>query len=171
MAGCEHYAEGVRTTKRMCKSQREAIKLRRQLRVENEIFRNALELLLNGCVEEELLNGLVNDPMRNPWSKDLEGPLRRKLRRSYDVFDETVTSLGESFRELLDLLGLESEREVRSCVPCINMSKRFSISEWSLGSWQLTSISGSIYQPEVIQGSAKTLSIWPEEVPPRRAYD
>jgi hypothetical protein len=50
ISGLEHYSEGAQTIRSMWDYPKEFATLSRRLRVENETFRNTMELILSGSV-------------------------------------------------------------------------------------------------------------------------
>lgn len=81
--------------------------LSRRLRAESDIFRNALELLLDDCVDNDTLTELLNNAGGELWAEPkIADELRRKLARSYKLFIETINSMSRAldrFRERLKL--------------------------------------------------------------------
>lgn len=107
ISGLEHYAEGASTVKRMFRAPAELRSLGRRLQVEHEIFRNCQELLLNDCLDDVLLQDLLQNANSSAWSDPaVEAALRRKLQRSYQGYMETVEDMNKTltaFRERLQL--------------------------------------------------------------------
>lgn len=114
ISGLEHYAEGVLTIKIMFNYPSEFRSLSRRLRVEQDIFRNNIELLLHDCVEDSVLTELLENVGGKEWSNPVvEKALARKLRISYSVYLETVESMDKTLREFKERLKLNDDGKVR----------------------------------------------------------
>ena len=88
--------------------------LSRRLRVEEGIYRNAIELLIHDCVDDETLSKLVDNRQSEIWSnaaiaRELHDGLRRKLRNSYGVFLETVISMHKTLKDFVSRLQLSPD--------------------------------------------------------------
>jgi len=84
--------------------------LSRRLRVENDIFRNALELLLHDCVDDDELTNLLSDPGGELWRDPaINDELLRKMQRSFHVFIETIKSMHRSLQEFTRRLKLDPD--------------------------------------------------------------
>ena len=125
ISGLEHYEEGVSTIKVMFNYPSEFRFLSRRLRVEQDIFRNAMELLLHDCIQDSLLSDLLENIGGKSWSDPaVERALRKKLQASYSVYLETVKDLNKTLREFKQRLKLDEDGRVRSqyCTPPIKSS-------------------------------------------------
>ena len=125
ISGLEHYAEGASTIKRMFRAPGEFRSLSRRLRVEHDIFRNSMELLLTNCVDDVELQDLLEHVGGNSWSEPaVDVALRKKLNRSYNVYMETVEDMNQTlvaFRERLKL-GDDGKVGLSLTVPCMNLA-------------------------------------------------
>lgn len=83
--------------------------LSRELRVEQTRFRNTLALLLSDCVDDEQVAILLYSPGGAPWSDPrLSNALARKLRDSYSVVLETISSMHQTFLDFVQRLRLDA---------------------------------------------------------------
>jgi hypothetical protein len=107
ISGLEHYSEGARTIKSMRDYPKEFATLSRRLRVENETFRNTMELILSGFVGGRTLNDMLTQPGGKAWAEtQVEQELRRILQGSYNVFLETVVGMNEALIAFIERLKL-----------------------------------------------------------------
>lgn len=114
IAGLEHYAEGASTVKRIFHAPREFRSLGRRLRVEHDIFRNALELLLTDCVDDTSIQDLLDDVGGSRWSEpEIDAALRSKLQNSYPVYLETVQDMNKTLLALRARLRIGDDGKVR----------------------------------------------------------
>lgn len=87
--------------------------LSRRLRVENDLFRNTLELILCGCVEGKLMIQLLNEPGGKTWlSPKVELAMQNLLAGSYIVFLETISNMHEALESFIKRLRLGSDGKV-----------------------------------------------------------
>ena len=120
ISGLEHYAEGVATIKVMFRYPSEFKSLSRRLRVEQDIFRNIIELLLHDCVGDSLLTELLENVGGKSWSDpDVEKALQQKLQASYGVYIETVESLNKTLAEFKERLKLGDDGKVCYAAPSL----------------------------------------------------
>ena len=114
ISACEHYVEGVSTIKRWHKYKNELKLMRLTLNTEYTIFRDTCEKLLDGLVQPEDLEALINDPGGIAWSDSgLGRRLKERLQDSYDVYMETVKQLTAAVKDVQDKLGLDENGTVR----------------------------------------------------------
>lgn len=116
ISGLEHYAEGVSTIKIMFNAPSEFKSLSRRLRVEQKIFKNAIELLLHDCIDDDqMLADLMSDTADSKlWSDPEVGKaLRQKLQTSYSVYLDTMTSLETTLLEFRERLKLNDDGKVK----------------------------------------------------------
>ncbi|RYP74982.1 hypothetical protein DL771_002630 [Monosporascus sp. 5C6A] len=107
LAGLEFYAKGIAVTKRCFKYREQFQSLIRELRTENTICTNSINLLLVGVVSQKEMADFLADPCSDRWKEakfDLK--LKQRLGTSYDSYMATIDELGkaaELFRKRLKL--------------------------------------------------------------------
>ena len=111
--GLEHYGEGVRTIKTIFNYSQEFAGLSRKLRIENDIFRNAIEILLHDAVDDPAVLLLLEKPGGELWyDPSIQTGLKRKLQRSYPVFMETIQDMNKTIQEFIGRLRLTPDGKV-----------------------------------------------------------
>nr|POF20019.1 hypothetical protein CFP56_52268 [Quercus suber] len=125
ISGLEHYGEGARTIKSMWNYPQEFASLSRRMRVEQDIFRNAIELLLSDCVEDAVLADLLDNPGGDIWSDPkVDEALREKMRRSYEVYLETVRGMQTTLERFSARLKLGPDGKVRATLPLFRVTSQ-----------------------------------------------
>ena len=120
ISGLEHYAECVSTIKIMFNYPSEFKSLTRRLRVEHDIFRNTVELLLHDCMGDQLLTELLENNDGKSWlDPDVGKALRKKLQTSYALYFETVESLNKTLTEFKERLKLSEDGKVHYAEPSL----------------------------------------------------
>lgn len=114
ISGLEHYGEGARTIRSMLDCPKEFATLSRRLRVENETFRNTMELVLSGFVGDGTLSDMLTQPGGKAWTETrIEQELRRTLQGSHAVFLETVVDMNRALVTFIERLRLDADGKVR----------------------------------------------------------
>ncbi|RYP33747.1 hypothetical protein DL767_004614 [Monosporascus sp. MG133] len=107
LAGLEFYAKGIAVTKRYLKYREQFQSLIRELRTENTICTNSINLLLVGVVNQKDMADFLADPRGDRWKEaKFDRRLKQRLGISYDSYMATIDELGkatEMFRERLKL--------------------------------------------------------------------
>jgi len=112
--GLEHYGEGVKTIKSMFNYPQEFATLSRRLRIENGIFKNAIELLLHDAVDDTTALLLLEQPAGKRWhDPNVKNGLQEKMQSSYIVFMETIESMNRTITEFQQRLRLGPDGKVR----------------------------------------------------------
>lgn len=97
ISGLEHYAEGASTIKRMFRAPAEFCSLSLRLRVEHDIFKNTIELLVGDLVDDVSLQSLLENVGGDSWSESaIDTALRKKFCRSYRVYIETAQDMNKT---------------------------------------------------------------------------
>lgn len=113
ISGLEHYSEGARIIKSLRDYPEEFATLSRRLRVENETFRNTMELVLSGFVGGRTLSDMLTQPGGKAWAEtNVEQELSRILQGSYGVFLETVVGMNEALTAFIKRLKLSPDGKV-----------------------------------------------------------
>ncbi|RYP64022.1 hypothetical protein DL769_006802 [Monosporascus sp. CRB-8-3] len=107
LAGLEFYAKGIAVTKRCFKYREQFQNLIRELRTENTICTNSINLLLVGVVNQKDMADFLADPCGERWKEaKFDQRLKQRLGASYDSYMATIDELGkaaEIFRQRLKL--------------------------------------------------------------------
>ena len=113
ISACEHYAEGVSTIRRWHSYKMELKRMRLSLDTEYVIFRDTCEKLLDGLVQSEDLEDLINDPGGIAWrDHDLGHRLAKRLQKSYHVYLGSVEEMTAAIKDVHDRLGLDLNGKV-----------------------------------------------------------
>ena len=95
----------------------------RILNTEKNMFENSILQLLDSCTNFSNVEDLVQEPAADLWREEpLHDSFQAWLGRSFDVFTSIVMDMTNTFRELSEKLGLDTEYRVnKSCVsnPCV----------------------------------------------------
>jgi hypothetical protein len=114
ISGLEHYSQSANAIKSMWRYPKEFQTLSRRLRIEYEMFRNTMELILSSCVRGRSLEQMLTDSGGKSWEDaDVERELHRILQGSHTVFVETVLSMSEAISTFRKRLRLSSDGKVR----------------------------------------------------------
>ncbi|RYP66475.1 hypothetical protein DL770_008797 [Monosporascus sp. CRB-9-2] len=107
LAGLEFYAKGIAVTKRCFKYREQFQSLIRELRTENIICTNSINLLLVGVVNQKDMADFLAEPCGDRWKEaKFDQRLKQRLGASYDSYMATIDELGkaaEIFRQRLKL--------------------------------------------------------------------
>jgi hypothetical protein len=107
LAGLQFYAEGISVTKRLWKYKEEVSIILHDLRAENTMFVNSINILLIGVVSQKEMVEFLNDPKGERWKEEkFDRKLRARLRTSYDSYMGSITqmvTIAEKFQEQLKL--------------------------------------------------------------------
>ncbi|OAL55261.1 hypothetical protein IQ07DRAFT_160947 [Pyrenochaeta sp. DS3sAY3a] len=107
LAGLQFYAEGIVVTKRYWKYKEEVNSLLYELRAENTMYINCINILLFGVVSQKDMAEFLKDPGGSRWKeKKFDQDLQRRLGASYDTYMETVQQMiktADKFKEKLKL--------------------------------------------------------------------
>jgi hypothetical protein len=119
ISGLEHYGEGARTIRSMWDYPKEFATLSRRLRVENETFRNTMELVLSGFVGDGTLSDMLTQPGGQAWTETrIEQELHRTLQGSHAVFLETVVDMNRALVTFMERLRLDTDGKVSLVKVC-----------------------------------------------------
>jgi hypothetical protein len=107
LAGLQFYAEGISVTKRYWKYKEEVNNILYELKAENSMYINSINILLIGVVSQKEMVEFLNDPKGTRWKEDkFDRKLRARLRTSYDSYMGSITqmvTIAEKFQEQLKL--------------------------------------------------------------------
>ncbi|RYO94236.1 hypothetical protein DL762_000483 [Monosporascus cannonballus] len=107
LSGLEFYAKGIAVTKRCFKYREQFQNLIRELRTENMICTNSINLLLVGVVTQKDMADFLADPCGDRWKEaKFDQRLKQRLGPSYDSYMATIDELSrttEIFRQRLKL--------------------------------------------------------------------
>lgn len=108
VSAMEHWRESAEVMENWTKIKPKYKKCRREMRIQEEFFRQNIEqYLLPLVVDEDELNLLISEPCGLAWKDPaLETRLRARLPKAYDLYLETIEELGEVMKSLQDELGV-----------------------------------------------------------------
>ncbi|KAF1844870.1 uncharacterized protein K460DRAFT_376448 [Cucurbitaria berberidis CBS 394.84] len=109
LAGLQFYAEGIAVTKRYWKYKEEVNNILYELRAENTMYVNSINMLLVGVVSQKDMTEFLADPGGGRWTEaKFDRKLRSRLGASYDSYMESITHMimtADKFKEKLKLDG------------------------------------------------------------------
>jgi len=87
------------------------------LRTEESIFRNTIEILLSDCLEQQTVAALLGNPQGPLWKDTaVEDALHRRLQRDFEMYFENVKSMNATMGKFKERLKLGVDGKVRqSC--------------------------------------------------------
>ncbi|KAF2875880.1 hypothetical protein BDV95DRAFT_603280 [Massariosphaeria phaeospora] len=107
LASLEFYAKGIAVTRRCLKYEQQFNSLINELRTENVICTNTLNLLLKGIVKQQDMAEFLVDPRGKRWKDaEFDKRLQQRLGNSYGPYMATIGQLNHSaeiFRQKLKL--------------------------------------------------------------------
>lgn len=113
ISGLEHYANGAEAIRRAWNYSREFKSLARKLETEKTIFQNAIEILLDDCVDIGTQQKLMEDIGGKLWSQpSVESTLRQRLRGSFKSYVECVRGISDTITQLQKQLKLGPNSKV-----------------------------------------------------------
>lgn len=117
ISALEHYIEGVASIKRYVRYKEELESVRRRLLVEQDIYINTCDALLEGLVPVNELDQYLADPGGELWRAPLlEERLKERLKRSYGSYTLTIRDMNDTLHELKRKLRLNPDSgKVRYC--------------------------------------------------------
>ncbi|KAH7073645.1 hypothetical protein BKA63DRAFT_37766 [Paraphoma chrysanthemicola] len=109
LAGLQFYAEGISITRRYGKYKEEISSLLTELRTENTLYINSINMLLIGVVPQDEMVIFLTDPKGSQWKDPrFDRKLRKRLDTSYESYLETVSQLMATVEKFRDRLRLDS---------------------------------------------------------------
>jgi hypothetical protein len=113
ISALEHYADGVRTIRRLIEYKWELNTLITTLETEDVLFRNTCEALLDGIEDAGAMEELLKDPGGHLWKeKRTAERLKTRLSTSYDVFFKRIIDMNNALESFKERLGLSSDGTV-----------------------------------------------------------
>jgi hypothetical protein len=107
LAGLQFYAEGISVTKRYWRYREEVKGLLAELRTENSLYINSINMLLIGVVEHKNMAVFLADPGGERWrERKFDHKLQKRLGSSYASYLEIINLMmttAEKFKERLKL--------------------------------------------------------------------
>ena len=107
LAGLEFYAQGISVTKRYWKYNEEVKTVLYELKAENIMYINSINILLVGVVNQKEMVDFLNDPQGPRWKEErFDKKLRGRLGTSYDTYMASIVQMmatTEKFKERLKL--------------------------------------------------------------------
>ncbi|KAF2024731.1 hypothetical protein EK21DRAFT_104469 [Setomelanomma holmii] len=108
LAGLQFYAEGINVTKRYAKYREEFSSLVVELRAENTLYINSINMLLIGVVERGEMAVFLADPQEARWQDPkFDRKLKKRLGTTFDSYFETVEHLMGTTERLKERLKLD----------------------------------------------------------------
>jgi hypothetical protein len=117
LAGLQFYAEGIGVTMRYWKYREEVNSLLVELRTENSLYINSINMLLNGVVKQKEIAIFLADPGGDCWKDpDFDSRLRKRLGTSYGPYLDSINHLVVITERYKDKLKLNSSGKVREVI-------------------------------------------------------
>jgi hypothetical protein len=114
LAGLQFYAEGINVTKRYAKYREEVSSLVVELRAENTLYFNSINMLLIGVVEQGEMALFLADPQGARWrDPKFDRTMKKRLGTSFDSYFETVKQMEATTERLKERLKLDLSGQVR----------------------------------------------------------
>jgi hypothetical protein len=114
LAGLQFYAEGIAVTKRYFKYREEVSSLLVELRTENSLYFNSINILLHGVVQQKEIAIFLANPGGDRWKDpDFDLRLRKRLGSSYGSYLESINHLVNITERYKVKLKLSSSGKVR----------------------------------------------------------
>jgi hypothetical protein len=110
LAGLQFYAEGISMTKRYFRYREEVNSLLVELRAENTLYTNSINMLLNGVVKQKEIANPGGDHWKN---RDFDSKLRKRLGTSYSPYLDSINHLVTITERYKEKLKLNSSGKVR----------------------------------------------------------
>ena len=118
LAGLQFYAEGISVTKRYWRFREEVNGLLAELRTENSLYINSINMLLIGVVEQKDMAVFLADPGGECWKEHkFDRKLQKRLGSSYASYLETINLLMVTAERFKERLKLDKTGKVYLC-PC-----------------------------------------------------
>jgi hypothetical protein len=113
LAGLQFYAEGISVTKRYGKYREEVGSLLVELRAENTLYINSINMLLIGVVGQAEMAAFLADPKGARWKEaHFDRKLQKRLDTSYESYFETINQLMMTIERFKERLRLDSSGKV-----------------------------------------------------------
>jgi len=114
LAGLEFYAKGIATSKRYWKYRQEFKSLVIELRIENAVYINSIEILLTGVVRQKDMPDFLANPYGERWKdEEFERKLKDRLGPTYEPYVEAINQMNGAAKEFRDRLKLDKAGKVR----------------------------------------------------------
>ena len=113
LATLEFYGRGIAVTKRCFKYREQFQSLIVELRTENAICVNSINLLLVGIVTQKNMAGFLADPCGDRWKEEkFHLKLKQRLGTSYDSYMAAINELSRTADVFKDKLKLDASGKV-----------------------------------------------------------
>lgn len=114
LASLEFYAKGIAVTRRCLKYKQQFHDLLVEIRTENAICNNSLNLLLVGIVKPKDMADFLANPRGNRWKdKNFDEKLKLRLGTTYDAYMATIDELNKTTDSFKQRLKLDAAGRVR----------------------------------------------------------
>jgi hypothetical protein len=111
IAALGHYAESINKIRSFWRDKDEVASLMVQLRTENTVLANSLEMLFIGVMKVEHVAGYFSDPGGSNWR--MAGDfVQQRLGGVYDVYLENVKGMAVSLERIKERLALDRSGKV-----------------------------------------------------------
>ena len=113
LAGLEFYMKGIAVTKRCFKYREQFKSLIDELRTENAICINSINLLLVGIVKQKDMAEFLADPCGDRWKEErFDRKLKQRLGSSYESYIATISELSRTAHVFKQRLKLDPSGKV-----------------------------------------------------------
>lgn len=113
LASLQFYAEGISVTKRYWRYQEEINSLLLELRTENTVYVNSIDLLLRGVVDPKDMAMFLTNPGGDLWKElKFDRRLQKRLGSTYLSYLENMNILVMTAERFKEKLGLDQSGKV-----------------------------------------------------------
>ncbi|KAK5124309.1 hypothetical protein LTR85_002012 [Meristemomyces frigidus] len=122
VSGLQACAAASRTIRVACNYSQELEEVSRELRTEDGIFRNTIEILLSDCLDGQALADTLRDIGGKDWKDaDVEAAVTTRLKRDYDLYWDNVRSMDSAMTKFKQRLKLGTDGKVKPLTPVLQV--------------------------------------------------
>ncbi|KAF2674521.1 hypothetical protein BT63DRAFT_12680 [Microthyrium microscopicum] len=134
ISALEHYADGVRTVRRMLTYKWELKTLILELETESITYRNTCEMLLDGIASSKEMEIMLAAPGGDAWDDPIiQNKLEKRLALAYKVYLERICAMEDAVNEFKDKLDLDDDGAILwMTTPDMSFKKAWKIGRFSL---------------------------------------
>ncbi|KAK6189284.1 putative phosphoglycerate mutase pmu1 [Pestalotiopsis sp. IQ-011] len=110
ISAIEHYKDGTHAIRIWRKYKTELASVIRQLRVQQSRLTNVCETLLEGLSLGSKIEAMIKEPFGSLWQDEItKQKLAQRLRRDYEIFEETAMEMSIAIGDIKKRIGLGSD--------------------------------------------------------------